>query len=149
MSWSVFVERTFTVRRPVAEVFDFLADFEHTEHWDPGTVTTRRTSGDGGLGTTYDNESEFLGRRVRLVYETITFRRPEAVQVRGRNKASTATDSMTFTDAGGKTTCIHYRADFTFHGWVRLVAPLVVRRGRLDDLADETVDRIVRTLEDR
>ena len=75
MSWSVFVERTFTVRRPVAEVFDYLGDFEHTEQWDPGTVTTRRTSGDGGLGTTYDNESEFLGRRVSLVYETITFRR--------------------------------------------------------------------------
>ena len=49
------VERSFVVDRPVEEVFDFLADFENTESWDPGTVETRRTSGDGGLGTRYRN----------------------------------------------------------------------------------------------
>lgn len=139
------VERTFTVPRPVDEVFDYLGDFTHTEAWDPGTVSTTRTSGDGGLGTTYANTSQFMDRRVELVYETITFQRPTKVQFRGRNKQSTATDSMTFTPTADGATSIHYRADFTFHGILKHVAPLVVGR-RIDALADETVDRIVATL---
>lgn len=139
------VERTFTVPRPVEEVFDYLGDFTHTEAWDPGTVSTTRTSGDGGLGTTYANTSQFMDRRVELVYETITFQRPSKVQFRGRNKQSTATDSMTFTPTHDGATSIHYRADFTFHGILKHIAPLVVGR-RIDALADETVDRIVATL---
>ena len=55
------VERTFTVAQPVETVFDYLADFTHTNEWDPGTVETTRTSGDGGVGTTYANTSEFMG----------------------------------------------------------------------------------------
>ena len=70
------VERTFTVPRPVDAVFDYLSDFTSTNEWDPGTVETRRTSGDGGVGTTYDNVSEFMGRRTELTYETVAHERP-------------------------------------------------------------------------
>jgi len=139
------VERTFTVQQPVTEVFDYLGDFTHTEAWDPGTVSTSRTSGDGGLGTTYDNTSQFMGRTVDLSYETITFQRPTRLQFRGRNKQSTATDSMTFTPTAEGGTSIHYRADFTFHGVLKHLAPLVVRR-KIDDVADDTVARIATTL---
>lgn len=142
------VERTFTVPRPVDEVFAYLGDFTHTEAWDPGTVSTTRTSGDGGLGTTYANTSQFMGRTVDLTYETITFQAPTRVQFRGRNKQSTATDSMAFTPTPDGGTSIHYRADFTFHGLLKHVAPIIVKR-KIDDLADETVDRIVRTLTSR
>ncbi len=93
------VERTFTVSAPIEAVFDYLSDFENTEEWDPGTVSTKRTSGDGGLGTTYANTSEFMGRKTELTYETITYDQPTWFQCRGRNKTATATDSMTFTPA--------------------------------------------------
>ncbi|MFB9314783.1 SRPBCC family protein [Nocardioides plantarum] len=142
------VERTFTVPQPVEEVFDYLGDFTHTEAWDPGTVTTSRTSGDGGLGTTYANTSRFLGRTVDLSYEAITFQRPTKVQFRGRNKQSTATDSMTFTPTADGGTSIHYRADFVFHGPLKHLAPLIVKR-KIDDVADETVASIVSTLDAR
>jgi carbon monoxide dehydrogenase subunit G len=139
------VERTFTVSRPVEEVFDYLGDFTHTNEWDPGTVVTLRTSGDGGLGTTYSNVSEFVGRRVELTYETVTFERPSKVQFRGVNKSTTATDSMSFTSTPEGGTSIHYRADFEFGPLLRLVAPLFVK-GKLDAIADETVEQIRRTL---
>ncbi|WP_148611469.1 SRPBCC family protein [Nocardioides rubriscoriae] len=142
------VERTFTVPRPVEEVFAYLGDFTHTEAWDPGTVSTTRTSGDGGLGTTYANTSQFMGRTVDLSYETITYQPSTMVQFRGRNKQSTATDSMTFTPTTDGGTSVHYRADFEFHGLLKHLAPLVVRR-KIDALADETVEQIVRTLTSR
>lgn len=139
------VERTFTVSRSAEDVFDYLSDFENTKEWDPGTIETRRTGGDGGLGTTYENRSKFMGRETELTYETVGFDRPTFFSARGRNKSATATDTMTFTRDGDRTQ-IHYRADFQFHGAFKYVARLVVK-GKLDGLADETVEQIRRTLE--
>lgn len=139
------VERTFTVSRPIEDVFDYLSDFENTNEWDPGTIRTSRTSGDGGIGTVYANRSTFAGREVELTYETVGFDRPTFFSARGQNKQSTATDSLTFTRDGDRTQ-IHYRADFQFHGIVKLVAPLVVKP-KLSALADETVEQIRTTLE--
>ena len=141
------VERTFTVSRPIDDVFAFLSNFENTEKWDPGTKRTKRTSGDGGLGTTYANTSKFMGREVELSYETIGYDTPTFFSCRGRNKTATATDTMTFTRDGDRTQ-IHYRADFEFHGLVKLFAPLVVKP-KLDSLADETIEQIQTTLEAR
>lgn len=139
------VARTFTVSRPITEVFDYLSDFENTNAWDPGTVETRRIGGDGGLGTTYRNRSQFMGREVELSYETIGYRRPEFFSARGHNKTATATDSMTFSESGAGTR-IDYRADFAFRGIVKYLAPLVVGR-KLDALADETVEQIKKALD--
>ncbi|NRQ49849.1 SRPBCC family protein [Aeromicrobium stalagmiti] len=133
--------------RSIEDVFDYLSNFENTNEWDPGTIQTTRTAGDGGLGTTYENRSQFMGRETELSYETIGFDRPTFFSARGTNKTATATDSMTFTRDGDRTQ-IHYRADFEFHGIVKLVAPLVVKP-KLDALADETVEEIRQTLESR
>ena len=75
----------------IEDVFDFLSDFENTEQWDPGTIETRRVSGDGGLGTTYRNRSQFMKREVELEYETIGYERPTSFVCRGRNGRTTAT----------------------------------------------------------
>lgn len=141
------VERTFVVSTPIEETFAYLSDFENTEEWDPGTISTRRTSGDGGIGTTYENTSEFMGRKTQLTYETIGHDDPTFFSCRGRNKTATATDTMTFTRDGDRTQ-IHYRADFEFHGVVKFVAPLVVKP-KLDSLADETIEQIQKVLDAR
>jgi uncharacterized protein YndB with AHSA1/START domain len=140
------VERTFTVATPIETVFDYLADFTHTNEWDPGTIETRRVSGDGGVGTTYHNSSEFAGRKTDLTYETVALERPTRLQFRGTNKTATATDTLTFSPAGDGGTQVHYRADFEFTFPVSLVAPLLVKP-KLGGIADETVEQMTRTLE--
>jgi carbon monoxide dehydrogenase subunit G len=143
------VERTFSVPRPVETVFDYLSDFTTTNEWDPGTIETTRTSGDGGVGTTYANTSEFNGRRTELVYETRVHERPDRVHFQGKNKTVTTVDAMSFVpSADGAGTQITYRADFQFVFPLNLVAPLVLR-GKLDKLADETVEQIEKSLLDR
>lgn len=62
------MQRTITVDQSPQAVFAFLADFETTEEWDPPTLSTRRTSGTGGVGTTYHNVAKFLGRRTEVDY---------------------------------------------------------------------------------
>lgn len=143
------VERTFTVARSVEAVFDYLGDFCHTTDWDPGTVQTSRVSGDGGVGTTYANTSQFLGRKVELSYETMELERPTRLRFRGTNGTAVSTDTMTFSPAGdGSATQIHYRADFDFGAVVNLVAPLVLKR-KIEALADETVVKLTAALLDK
>jgi carbon monoxide dehydrogenase subunit G len=139
------VERTFTVSRHIEDVFDYLSDFENTNEWDPGTIETKRIAGDGSLGTTYRNRSEFMGRKTELTYETIAHDRPTFFSARGRNKTATTKDALTFTRDGDGTQ-IHYRADFAFHGLAKFIAPLLVKP-RLDKLADDTVAQMRRALE--
>ena len=68
--------RTVVVEAPLGAVFGYLSDFSTTTRWDPGTVTTVRQHGNGGIGTTYLNTSTFLGRKTRLTYVVDEFRRP-------------------------------------------------------------------------
>ena len=139
------VERTFTVARTPEVVFDYLSDFTHTNEWDPGTIDTERTSGDGGVGTTYSNLSEFMGRKVELVYETVEHERPTTLVFRGNQKDTWATDTLSLT-AVGEGTSIHYRADFVFSTLAALYMAMFGRR-KLETLADETVALMKETLE--
>ena len=118
------IERTVIVDVPVRRAFDYLADFTTTTEWDPGTVTTVRCEGDGGVGTSYRNTSTFLGRETSLVYVVEELVADERIRLRGVNKTVVSVDTMAFrpTDAGTEVT---YTADFTFKGPSRLLAPLL------------------------
>ena len=109
------VSRTFTTTASPEAVFDYLADFTNTEEWDPGTVSTRRVSGDGGVGTKYRNVSKFLGRKTEITYTTVAARRPNA-----RSTSPGTTSSSTATTYGhpahGRGAEVTYTAEFEFKG---------------------------------
>jgi carbon monoxide dehydrogenase subunit G len=138
------LERTVTVRRSREEVFRFLADFTTTEQWDPGTISTRRVSGDGGVGTRYHNVSRFLGRSTELEYVVEELCAPRVIRLRGHNRTVTARDTMEVTvDAGA--TRVRYVAEFEFHGLVRLLAPVL--RPALERLGDRAETQLRASLD--
>ena len=123
------LQRTVIVEKPLDKVFAYLSDFTTTTEWDPGTVKTVRTSGDGGFGTRYLNTSTFAGRETRLTYVVEDLVPNRHIALRGENKTVIAHDTMLFReagdDAGVASTEVTYTADFTFKGIARLVAPLM------------------------
>lgn len=119
------LSRTVTTNAPIAEVFGYLADFTTTTEWDPGTVSTTRLSGDGGVGTCYRNVSRFLGRETDLTYVVEQVEPESLLRLRGENRTVVATDTMTFTTLPGGGTTVTYHAAFAFRGAVRLAAPLL------------------------
>jgi uncharacterized protein YndB with AHSA1/START domain len=63
-------QRTVTIDRPVEAVFAFVADGEKCPQWRPGVVDIKRVSGDGGVGTRYEQGvSGPMGRRIDADYE--------------------------------------------------------------------------------
>lgn len=143
------IDRTVETSAPTAEVFDFLADFTNTEHWDPGTVRTDRVSGDGGVGTTYANTSRFLGRTTELTYVVKAYEPGTRIVLRGENKTVVAHDTMTFVPTAAGGTSVRYVAEFNLKGMTKIVAPLLAPAfTRLGDTASEqmrtTLDRLAR-----
>ena len=121
--------RTVTVEKPLDTVFAYLSDFTTTTEWDPGTVKTVRSSGDGGFGTEYENTSTFNGRQTQLTYVVQELVPNQRISLRGENKTLIAHDTMTFREVGshetGTKTEVTYTADFTFKGITKLIAPLM------------------------
>jgi len=121
---AVRLQRIVTVEKPLEKVFAYLADFTTTTEWDPGTVRTVRTSGDGEFGTEYHNTSTFMGRQTELTYVVVDLVPNRHISLRGENKTVIANDTMTFRESGGNTE-VTYTVDFTFKGITRFVAPLL------------------------
>lgn len=77
-------ENTVTIRRPTAEVFAFLADFENIPQWNYAIVQTQKVSeGPVGVGTIY--------RQVRSVpshseerFEVTAYNPPRRLEIHGQ-----------------------------------------------------------------
>ena len=116
--------KTVVAGKPLDAVFGYLSDFTTTTDWDPGTVTTVRRHGNGGVGTTYLNTSTFLGRTTQLTYVVEELVDQQLIRLRGENKTVIAVDTLTFRPVASGTE-VTYAAEFTFKGLSRIVAPLL------------------------
>lgn len=133
------VSRTFTSTSPPDVVFAYLSDFTNAEEWDPGTVECSRATGDGGVGTTYRNVSQFLGRRTTLEYTADELIPSRLVHFIGRNEQFEGHDEISLAPSGSGTE-VTYEARFSFNGATKLAAPLVSLY--LPKLATKTVDQL-------
>ena len=138
------VSRTFSTIATPDATFAYLSDFTHAEEWDPGTRTCERTSGDGGVGTTYRNVSTFLGREVEITYTTAELAPPTRVHLRGTNEQFEGHDIFEIT-ASGSGSQVRYTAEMSFSGLSRLASPVV--SAYLPILARKTVDQLRASLD--
>ncbi|WP_405060033.1 SRPBCC family protein [Kribbella sp. NBC_01505] len=136
----VTIRRVMTIERPAETVYGYLADFENTNEWDPGTVRTTRLEGGGGVGTTYRNVSRFGGRETELLYTVDELSAPERLRFRGVNKTVTARDTITLRSLAPGETELTYLAEFEFHGVARLAVPFLGRQ--FAKLGDEAAARL-------
>ena len=128
------VERTITVDKPVDVVWAYLSDFTNTEDWDPPTVSTVRTSGDGGVGTTYKNVSKMLGHESEVEYEVVRFEPNSVFELTGSATGLSLRDTITF-EGDADTTTVTYRSEFSPHGAAKRRVAREVLAG--DPLRDE------------
>lgn len=121
----IVVTREVRTRATPRAVFAYLADFTTTADWDPGTVRTVRRSGDGGVGTVYDNTSSFNGRTTELTYTVTDHQAPRRITLRGENPTLLALDTITV-EPHEDGTLVRYQATFRFRSLLlRLATPFL------------------------
>lgn len=118
------VERTITVQTPIDRVWPYLCDFTNSEEWDPPSESTTRTSGDGGVGTTYHNVSSFLGMKTEVDYVVTELVDRERFQLTGDAGSVQLVDTITF-ESRGEGTTVTYHAQFDPSGAAKLATPLM------------------------
>ncbi|MET3960597.1 hypothetical protein ABIE44_000531 [Marmoricola sp. OAE513] len=138
------VRRSFTTVNPPGVVFAYLADFRNAETWDPGTVSCALLSGDVGVGATYRNTSEFLGREAVLTYTTLTHEPSQRLHFQGVNDSFVGDDRLTFAPEGPGTR-VGYHATFELKGASALAVPVVA--AYLPFLASKTIKQLQATLD--
>jgi carbon monoxide dehydrogenase subunit G len=143
------IERTIDTIAPVELAWRFLSDFTTTEQWDPPTVRTVRLSGDGGVGTVYENRSHILGRDSDITYTVVESRPHQRLRLHGDNDTVAALDTIELVARTGGGTRVRYTADYTLKGVAKLAGPLgAAVLSRIGDRAAEQMRRCLDALGD-
>jgi uncharacterized protein YndB with AHSA1/START domain len=139
-------QNTLTIRRPIEDVFQYLADFENVPTWNYAILQTTRTSpGPVGVGTTY-RQIRSIPSRSEEGFEVTAFEPPSRLEVHGDVGPFTATIGylLARTDDGTRLT---NTVDLQpASGALRLLAPLATSRVRTAVAANlDTLKQILET----
>jgi carbon monoxide dehydrogenase subunit G len=64
------IQTSVFIQCPPEKVFTFMTDFNNDIHWWKGVLESKRLSGDGlGVGTTYWQISQVVGRKLETTFE--------------------------------------------------------------------------------
>jgi uncharacterized membrane protein len=113
-------QHSVSIRRPIGDVFAFVADGENAMRWRPGVLDVAHQSGEG-LGAIYRQGVKGPGgRRIAADYEITAFEPDRRIAFRAITGPVRPTGEYRFaSDADGTT--VSLALDATLTGWKRLV----------------------------
>ncbi|WP_439102145.1 SDR family NAD(P)-dependent oxidoreductase [Congregibacter sp.] len=110
----ISLKETIRVHRPVAECFDYTADFRTTPEWDATAFKARKISdGPVGTGTQFEVRCRLPLGSIELLYTITEFEAPNMVTLQAESWLFSAVDTIYFTQDGDQTR-IDYHADFSY-----------------------------------
>jgi carbon monoxide dehydrogenase subunit G len=138
-------ENTVIIRRPVEEVFAFLADFENVPRWNFAIVETTKTSpGPVGVGTTY-RQTRSVPTRSEERFEVTALEPPRRLKVQGQIGPFRARIGYLLEPAGSGTR-LRNLVDLGSSGPLTLVAALATSRVKHAVAANlETLEQLLST----
>ena len=137
-------ERTISVRRPVDQVFRFLADGRTATQWRSGVIDVSKVSGDG-LGAVYKQQVRGPGGRpIDADYEITGFETDKLIAFRAIAGPVRPTGSFSF-EAMGDATILTFKLDAELGGWKKLVMSGPVQSTMNAEMA--ALDRLQELLE--
>ncbi len=134
-----------TVSASIEKAYDYAANFENIENWDPGVVSSNKaTDGPPAVGSAFDLVTVFKGRESDMTYTITELDRPRRLVLSGEGAMLSAVDTMEFTESESGTE-IKYTADLTFKGLAKIGTLFV--RSDLDQLGRDAVDGLKAALD--
>ncbi|TMK73772.1 MAG: hypothetical protein E6G50_00785 [Actinobacteria bacterium] len=139
----ISVQHRVAIRRPLYEVFAFVAEKENDPRWRPSVVEISRLSGDGTAGTTYHQVLKGPGGRPAPADFEITGYEP------GKRLAFRATagpvrpeGSFDFVEEGG-VTHVTFTLEVALDGTKKLMTPVVSKAMRNEVQSLERLKQIL------
>ena len=129
---------------PIADAFEYLADFANADEWDPGVASAERIGGGPvTAGARYRLGIRRGNRVVPMEYRITEHNPPHRVVLVGSGSGVEATDEIRFS-ATGDGTMVEYVADIRLTGLLRLAQPFL--GGTFRRIGEQASEGIRRTL---
>ena len=110
---------------PVERAFTYMSNFANAREWDPGVVTATQLGADAiDVGTEFDLEVTFAGRRKAMRYRIEEYEPNRRVVFQSLTRLLRSVDSLTF-DSSPEGCEMVYDADLRFLGLATVVNPLL------------------------
>ena len=138
-------QHTVTINRPVEAVFAFVADGEKCPRWRPGVLDIKRVSGDGGVGTRYEQGvSGPMGRRIAADYEITKSDTNRLLEFQTVTRPARPRGRYDFESVGGGTR-LSFALDAELTGISKLLMGSMVQKTMESEVA--TLDTLKQVLE--
>lgn len=114
------------VARPADDVFAYLADFENNPRWQRGMRAARWTSEPPvRVGSTYEQEATFLGRRITSNFEVVDVTPGRSVTIRSTGGTFPIEVTRRVEPDGPGRSRVSATVRGAPNGWFRLLTPVM------------------------
>ena len=122
------LKRSVLINRPVEDVFAFISNFENEAKWAEEVVKTKKTSkGPIGVGSTFTDHVEFMGRTIESSYEILAYELNKRVTIKTSSGPVPFVATYSFDDADGITN-LSILAEAEPGGFFKLATPMIRRQ---------------------
>lgn len=130
------VEESIVIRRPIEEVFAFVADQTKAPQWQSGLLEVlRTTNGPLGTGTKHTAVRRFMGRRVEATNEYVVYEPYREITFKGTAGPSDFQHSY-LTESAPEGTKLTSRMEMQSKGLFGLAEPLITSNLRREFVAN-------------
>ena len=141
-------KETIVIRRPVADVFQFMQDLQREHEWQPNLLkASQDPEGVSGVGTTRHYVSEFLGKQFQNTYVYTVYDPNQRVVYESTSKSDTQATSEILWKAVEGGTQVTLRVAAETSGLLRFVPRSLVTSVGKRELG-ESLNRLKNLLED-
>lgn len=117
-------ERSVMIRRPVEEVFAYVSDLRHSAEWQAGVSEVKKvTEGPLGVGTRFLAVRTFMGRKLQLSSQFVTYE-PNRMVVFRFSGSIPGEGSYVF-ESTVEGTSVTSRVEMQPRGFARVAEPLI------------------------
>ena len=122
------IETSVVINRPIDEVFAYVSNYENSLAWMTEVVEVKRTSeGPVGVGATYRDTVQFLGRRIENTNSEVTEYEPNRkFAIKTTSGPLPGAEEYTFDSVAGGTKVTRVTEAET-GGFFRLAEPIIAR----------------------
>lgn len=123
------IKSSIIIKRPIEEVFAFVADPRNDLKWRSDVVESNVTSGSLGVGATFEFASEFIGRKIETKGEMTAYDPPKRFAWKSIESPIPVSAVTTF-EAVTDGTLIVDTVDFEPGGFFKIAEPLLIKQAQ-------------------